>query len=129
MSAESGHPQGKNVPEARARARAHLTLAEALQVLAMGSEDFAVLFEHGTLKMEIYRPRGVDPQQPHGRDEVYVIASGHGFFVNGDVRHAFGTGDVLFVPAGAVHRFEGFSEDFSTWVMFYGPKDGERDDG
>lgn len=129
MSAKSGHPHGKDVPEARARARAHLTLAEALQVLAMGSEDFAVLFEHGTLKMEIYRPRGNDPQQPHARDEVYVIASGHGFFVNGDVRHAFDAGDVLFVAAGAVHRFEDFSEDFSTWVMFYGPKGGERDDG
>jgi hypothetical protein len=26
-----------------------------------------------------------------------------------------------------VHRFEEFSADFATWVMFWGPKGGERD--
>jgi hypothetical protein len=25
------------------------------------------------------------------------------------------------------HRFEAMSEDFATWVMFYGPAGGERD--
>jgi hypothetical protein len=28
-------------------------------------------------------------------------------------------------PAGAVHRFENFSNDFVTWVVFYGPQGGE----
>lgn len=27
--------------------------------------------------------------------------------------------------AQAVHRFEEFSEDFATWVFFYGPEGGE----
>jgi quercetin dioxygenase-like cupin family protein len=40
----------------------------------------------------------------------------------------FGPGDVLFVPAGAVHRFEGIGDDFATWVFFYGPEGGEAED-
>jgi len=31
----------------------------------------------------------------------------------GDSR-PFGPGDVLFVPAGRVHRFEGFGDDFAA---------------
>jgi hypothetical protein len=29
------------------------------------------------------------------------------------------------VPAGVPHRFVDFSDDFETWVVFYGPKGGE----
>jgi hypothetical protein len=32
---------------------------------------------------------------------------------------------MLFVPAGIEHRFYDFSDDFCTWVMFYGPEGGE----
>ena len=53
------------------------------------------------------------------------VISGTGTFVNGPRRHGFKPGDLLFVPAGTVHRFEDFSDDFSTWVVFYGPIGGE----
>jgi mannose-6-phosphate isomerase-like protein (cupin superfamily) len=92
-------------------------------------EAWRTLFEHGSLEVEIYSPSGVDPQQPHDRDEVYVVISGTGFFVNGEERNVFNPGDLLFVPAGVVHRFEDFSDDFATWVMFYGPAGGEADAG
>jgi mannose-6-phosphate isomerase-like protein (cupin superfamily) len=49
-----------------------------------------------------------------------------GYFVIGDTRKPFVPGEVLFVPAGVVHRFEDFSDDFATWVFFYGPEGGER---
>jgi len=88
-------------------------------------EAFRILFEHGSLEIEVYAPRGNDPQQPHDRDEVYVIIAGSGYFLNGEERHAFAAGDLLFVPAGVVHRFEEFTDDFATWVMFYGPSGGE----
>ena len=88
-------------------------------------ERFRTLFRHGSLEVEIYAPRGSDPQQPHTRDEVYVVISGSGWFVNGDERHRFAPGDLLFVPAGVEHRFEDFSDDFATWVIFYGPEGGE----
>tara|TARA_R110002073_G_scaffold49320_2_gene131727 strand:- start:169 stop:279 length:111 start_codon:yes stop_codon:yes gene_type:complete len=32
---------------------------------------------------------------------------------------------MIFVEAGAEHRFENFSEDFSTWVVFWGAEGGE----
>ena len=34
-------------------------------------------------------------------------------------------GDVIFVEAGVPHRFEGYGEDFATWVVFWGPEGGE----
>ena len=93
---------------------------------ALKDKTFVELFKHGSLVVEIYRPKdGVDRQRPDTRDEVYVVISGSGYFVNGAERRPFEAGEVLFVPAHAAHRFEEFSEDFSTWVFFYGPEDGE----
>lgn len=103
-----------------------LTPANALASLAGNPKPFRQLFAHGTLTVEIYKPRHVDEQQPHTRDEVYVVVAGSGYFVNGDTRQPFEAGEVLFVPAGVEHRFEEFTEDFSTWVFFYGPEGGER---
>jgi len=103
-----------------------LTVAEALAKLpGPAGQRWAVVLEHGTLEVEIYAPRGQDPQKPHTRDELYVVVAGRGEFVNGASRAAFGPGDALFVPAGVVHRFENFSDDLVVWVMFYGPEGGE----
>jgi mannose-6-phosphate isomerase-like protein (cupin superfamily) len=55
-----------------------------------------------------------------------VVAQGNGTFVNGDDQHPFSAGDVLFVRAGVPHRFENFTDDFGTWVIFYGPEGGEQ---
>jgi mannose-6-phosphate isomerase-like protein (cupin superfamily) len=87
--------------------------------------EFTELFSHGTLSVEIYRPVEVDRQTRHTRDELYVVISGTGQFVNGGARHPFEPGEVLFVPAGVEHRFEDFTRDFATWVFFYGPEGGE----
>ena len=102
-----------------------LTISNALHSLKGEKELFKELFNHGSLNIEIYKPKGVDLQQPHSRDELYFIASGSGYFVNGASRERFETGEVLCVPAGVVHRFEEFTDDFSTWVIFYGPEGGE----
>jgi len=91
------------------------------------SPRFAQVFAHGSLEVEIYAPRGIDPQTPHTRDEVYVVVAGHGkFFCAGEIRD-FATGELLFVPAGVEHRFLDFSDDFVTWVLFYGPEGGEAE--
>ena len=75
--------------------------------------------------MELYAPRGTDPQQPHTRDEAYVVARGTGTFWDGATRRPVAPGDFLFVAAGVPHRFEDFSDDFAVWVLFYGPEGGE----
>lgn len=107
---------------------AHVTLAQALALLPTpeGRRSVAV-FEHGTLQVKLYAPRGTDAQTAHTRDEVYVVARGQGWFVNGDTRHRFAPHDVIFANAGVDHRFEGFSSDFLVWVFFYGPEGGEAD--
>jgi mannose-6-phosphate isomerase-like protein (cupin superfamily) len=103
-----------------------LTLDDGLSRLPTPEgKRFVNLFNHGTLQVELYAPHGTDPQQPHDRDEVYVVASGTGTFFCDGHRAAFGPGDFLFVPAGIEHRFEDFSGDFAVWVFFYGPKGGE----
>jgi glyoxylate utilization-related uncharacterized protein len=104
-----------------------LTPSAALASLAAaGGPPFVSVFRHGTLLVEVYKPEGVDRQQAHTRDEVYVVISGYGFFTCSGKRQPFEPGEVLFAPAGADHRFEDFTADFATWVFFYGPEGGER---
>jgi mannose-6-phosphate isomerase-like protein (cupin superfamily) len=106
-----------------------LTTGAALAELAREpNRHLLELFAHGSLLVEIYKPEKVDHQTTHLRDEIYVIISGAGtFYKNGD-QQPFEAGEVLFVAAGEDHRFENFSEDFSTWVFFYGPTGGEVSD-
>ena len=106
-----------------------VTVEEALRRLpGPNGERWAVALEHGTLEVEIYAPRGRDPQQPHTRDELYVVVSGSGEFANGGRRERFRPGDVLFVPARVAHRFENFTDDLVVWVIFYGPEGGEAEE-
>jgi mannose-6-phosphate isomerase-like protein (cupin superfamily) len=98
---------------------------EALAALQKSGKVFIELFQHGTLSVEMYKPDKVDHQSPHARDEVYVVVSGTGnFYCNGEVS-TFAPGTFLFVPAGIEHRFLDFTDDFKTWVLFYGPAGGE----
>lgn len=104
-----------------------MTVSAALAA-AKSSDDglYAILLEHGTLELGFYKPGERDLQQPHDRDEVYVVQSGSGTFLCGDERQEFAAGEALFVPAGVVHRFESYGDDFAAWVIFYGPRGGEQ---
>ena len=103
-----------------------LTVGDALARLpGLKGERYVELFSHGTLSVELYAPREHDPQEPHTRDEVYIVVEGTGRFQNGTERHRFARGDLLFVPAGVEHRFEEFSNNLAVWVIFYGPEGGE----
>jgi len=100
---------------------------DALQSIARADgRRFNEVFRHGTLVVEIYAPVDRDPQTPHTRDEAYIVISGTGIFASDRGRQSFGPGDFLFAPAGVQHRFEDFSRDFATWVLFYGPEGGEH---
>ena len=89
----------------------------------------ALLLQHGTMQLRLYAPDGVDRQTPHEQDEIYVVARGSGTFLRGGERVRFGPGDALFVAAGVPHRFEDFTADFATWVIFWGPVGGEKPHG
>jgi mannose-6-phosphate isomerase-like protein (cupin superfamily) len=105
---------------------AHVNLSDALSMGPPPAGNLAVpIFAHGSLLAEMYHPKGADAQTPHDRDEVYVIARGSGIFFDGSDRHHVKSGSFIFVAAGQPHRFEDFSSDFATWVLFYGPTGGE----
>jgi len=91
-----------------------------------GSEPSGELLQLGSLTVRFYAPRGIDRQQPHTRDEVYVVARGSATFRCCDKEIRVGQGDVLTVPACQEHVFVDFTPDFGTWVFFYGPEGGER---
>lgn len=88
-------------------------------------ERFVQALAHGSMTVELYAPVGTDPQVPHEQDELYLIIAGSGDFVCGAERTPFAANMVFFVPAGVAHRFERFSPDFATWVVFWGPDGGE----
>ena len=104
----------------------HIDVKEGLAKLNESGNLFLDVFNHGTLSVEIYKPEKEDLQKPHEKDEIYVIISGSGIFFNDGEETTFNAGDFLFVKAGAEHRFKNFSDDFATWVFFYGPKGGEK---
>jgi mannose-6-phosphate isomerase-like protein (cupin superfamily) len=106
---------------------AHVSLAEALAKGPPPPGNLAVpIFAHGTLAVEMYQPVNVDPQTPHERDEVYLVARGTAVFFDGLDRHEVGPGAFVFVAAHRTHRFEQLSSDFACWVFFYGPEGGEE---
>lgn len=108
---------------------AHVSLRAALSMGPPPPPNLAVpVFQHGSLQAEIYTPVGADRQQPHDRDEIYVVARGRATFFDGRTRITVEEGSFLFVGAGQLHRFEDFSDDFVVWVFFYGPAGGESDD-
>jgi len=87
----------------------------------------AVALRHGSMRCLLYAPRGADAQGVHTQDEVYIVVSGRGsFFKSGEVK-PFREHDLIFVEAGAEHRFVDFSDDFAAWVVFWGPEGGEAE--
>jgi mannose-6-phosphate isomerase-like protein (cupin superfamily) len=86
---------------------------------------FVAMLAGGSMRVEVYAPQGADLQEPHTQDELYFIHSGHGQIVIHGQRFDAAAGDAFFVAACVDHRFENFSNDFVTWVVFYGPQGGE----
>jgi mannose-6-phosphate isomerase-like protein (cupin superfamily) len=104
--------------------RLRIALQDAGEHLAELPEAFVMLFKRGDLSVELFAPHEVDTQQPHEQDEIYIVAAGTGVFRRNAERVPFGPGDFLFVAAGVPHAFETFTDDFKTWVIFFGPKGG-----
>ena len=122
----------------------HASATEARTAPVQPGHISALIMAHGSMELRWYAPQnlpgGADLQTPHDRDELYLVVSGTGVFVraehadpfddtaihpHAEVRVAIQSGDTLFVPAGADHRFEAVSTDFGAWMIFYGPEGGE----
>ena len=84
------------------------------------------VFEHGTMSLLVFTPRGNDYQTSHTQDELYIVMKGSGTLMIEDIPYPFVEGAVLFVPAEKRHRFVEFSQDLITWAIFWGPAGGEK---
>ena len=97
---------------------------------------------HGSMEVRWFVPHEGSHHLPHDRDEVYFVVSGTAAFCRGNEAGPFDEdkigllgeqlvvvrpGDVLFVPAGALHSFSDFTPDFAVWAVFYGPEGGEKE--
>lgn len=99
----------------------------ALSQLARDKADPAqYLLRHGTMRAGLYAP-GNDDQHAHDQDELYIIRSGSAKFHRENDVVNVEAGHFIFVRAGTAHHFEEISSDFVTYVVFWGPHDGEPD--
>lgn len=102
----------------------------------------AHVMAHGSMEVRWFAPNDDSQHQPHDRDEIYFVVSGTATFcraneagpfdeakgaVLGEQLVAVRPGDILFVPAGAAHRFTDLTPGFGVWAVFYGPEGGERE--
>lgn len=82
----------------------------------------AEVFRDGDLEVRFAARPTNGPQVPHGKDEIYFVASGTARYRLNDEVTDVAAGDVLFCAAHVPHGFENNSHDFSVWVLFYGPE-------
>ena len=68
---------------------------------------------------------GIDDQEPHTEDEIYVVTAGRAVLWAGRQSAAVGPGSVIYVAAGEEHRFTDVAEDLAAIVLF-APAEGAR---
>ena len=95
-------------------------------VRVVNGKRYAAVAERGSLRLLCSLPVPPNEQTPHEQDELYVVVQGRGVLFHDGERQAFTTGDAMFVAAGVEHHFEDFTDDLAVWVVFYGPRGGER---
>jgi quercetin dioxygenase-like cupin family protein len=71
------------------------------------------------------RSGGVDDQEPHTEDEIYVVTAGRAVLQAGEDTAPVGPGSVIYVAAGEEHRFTDVTEDLAAVVLF-APAEGAR---
>jgi len=71
---------------------------------------------------------GVDDQEPHTEDEIYVVTAGRAVLRADSGSAPVGPGSVVFVAAGEEHRFTDVTEDLAAFVVF-APAEGARSPG
>ena len=103
---------------------AGFTWAGLLEAQKAGARAYLEFLRRSSLSAGLYvlPAGGVDAQQPHTEDEVYIVAAGGALFTAGDQTREVRAGDVLFVAAGVAHRFHDISEDLRLIVVFAPPE-------
>jgi len=98
-----------------------VSLAAALRLPRTPGRS-AEVFADQVLEVRFAARPSQGPQIPHLRDELYFVAAGTANYRVEDRVTPVGPGDALFCAAHVPHGFEDNSDDFSVWVVFYGPE-------
>lgn len=84
--------------------------------------EFFTKSDHLSMGLYVLPPEDVDPQQPHTEDEIYYVLSGEATInVEGEDRKVK-PGTVIFVEAGAEHKFHSIEENLMLLVVFAPPR-------
>ena len=129
-------PVGLSTAEAQRRLAVHagedrlvavdpIRVREVQRRLEQGQGGYEIVHQSEGLELGVYVLVAPEPdrQQPHDRDEVYIVLSGRGTLQIADDSVALKEGDAAFVPAGVEHRFTGY-EGLSVLVVFAGMETG-----
>ena len=73
-----------------------------------------------SMGMFVASPGDADQQDPHDRDEVYVILAGEAVLDIAGLPHAVSAGSIIYVPAGVQHHFAEILADLRALVLFGG---------
>lgn len=95
-------------------------IKEILQSAAEAGEGYLEFLRVPALSMGLYQLKAgaVDPQKPHGQDEVYYVLDGSARFQTGDEEKDVRTGAILYVAAEQAHKFVDIKEDLQVLVFF-----------
>ena len=83
-------------------------------------EPYECLLNQPGAQLLIFAPRGTDHQTEHNRDEAYICVAGRATLEIEGKPQLFAAGDLAWVPKYVAHRFIDMSDDFTTWVAFFG---------
>jgi mannose-6-phosphate isomerase-like protein (cupin superfamily) len=99
-------------------------LVELLAAQALSSTPYHEFIRSDAMSVGLYilPAGGVDRQQPHREDEVYVVLSGSAkFTAGGDTRDAR-SGDVIYVAREVPHSFHDVTDEMRLIVVFAPPE-------
>ena len=95
-------------------------ISNVIAELERSGRLYKEFFRVPALSLGVYKltAGAVDPQKPHTEDEIYYVLSGSGsIHVSGEDRQV-SSGSVIFVKAGADHRFHSITQDLVLLVFF-----------
>jgi mannose-6-phosphate isomerase-like protein (cupin superfamily) len=102
-----------------------IEIGRAQRELAEGTGGYRIVHRSPGLELGVYVLVAPEPdrQQPHDRDEAYVVLEGRGSLQVAGEAVDLTRGQAAFVPAGADHHFTGY-EGLSVLVIFTGEEGG-----
>ncbi|MEA2588110.1 MAG: hypothetical protein QOH66_1037 [Actinomycetota bacterium] len=100
------------------------SLAALLAATAQVGRPYLEILRVEALSVGVYELAAGDEdrQQPHGEDEIYVVARGTARITIGDEVVDVAPGAVVYVPARVPHRFHDIREDLFLIVVFAPPE-------